>query len=115
MAGDAETGVAIMQMEAGLDTGTVLAEAREAMRTEATAFLSGAPAAAGMPFADADRRWMEYRPRPRPGARPGRARTRGWPRHVGRLLAYARSSDRHGLRGGRPCRASRGWRRLEGG
>ncbi|MCB1400201.1 MAG: methionyl-tRNA formyltransferase, partial [Rhodobacteraceae bacterium] len=28
MAGDAETGVAIMQMEAGLDTGPVLAEAR---------------------------------------------------------------------------------------
>ena len=31
MAGDAETGVAIMQMEAGLDTGPVLAEARVAI------------------------------------------------------------------------------------
>lgn len=31
MAGDAETGVAIMQMEAGLDTGPVLAEARTAI------------------------------------------------------------------------------------
>lgn len=34
MAGDAETGVAIMQMEAGLDTGPVLAEARTAIGAE---------------------------------------------------------------------------------
>lgn len=34
MAGDAETGVAIMQMEAGLDTGPVLAEARVAIGAE---------------------------------------------------------------------------------
>ncbi|MBW7055538.1 methionyl-tRNA formyltransferase [Paracoccus bogoriensis] len=37
MAGDAETGVAIMQMEAGLDTGPVLAEARTPIGTEETA------------------------------------------------------------------------------
>ncbi|SEH97084.1 methionyl-tRNA formyltransferase [Paracoccus alkenifer] len=36
MAGDAETGVAIMQMEAGLDTGPVLAEARTAIGPEET-------------------------------------------------------------------------------
>jgi methionyl-tRNA formyltransferase len=36
MAGDAETGVAIMQMEAGLDTGPVLAEARTAIGVEET-------------------------------------------------------------------------------
>lgn len=36
MAGDAETGVAIMQMEAGLDTGPVLAEARCEIGTEDT-------------------------------------------------------------------------------
>lgn len=36
MAGDAETGVAIMQMEAGLDTGPVLAEARIGIDTEET-------------------------------------------------------------------------------
>lgn len=36
MAGDAETGVAIMQMEAGLDTGPVLAEARTAIGAEDT-------------------------------------------------------------------------------
>ncbi|TRW99248.1 methionyl-tRNA formyltransferase [Paracoccus sp. M683] len=34
MAGDAETGVAIMQMQAGLDTGPVLAEARTAIGAE---------------------------------------------------------------------------------
>ena len=34
--GDAETGVAIMQMEAGLDTGPVLAEARTAIGPEDT-------------------------------------------------------------------------------
>ncbi|MDM7255607.1 MAG: methionyl-tRNA formyltransferase, partial [Paracoccus sp. (in: a-proteobacteria)] len=40
MAGDAETGVAIMQMEAGLDTGPVLAEARTPIGpTETTADL----------------------------------------------------------------------------
>ena len=37
MAGDAETGVAVMQMEAGLDTGPVLAEARTAIGPEDTA------------------------------------------------------------------------------
>ena len=36
MAGDAETGVAIMQMEAGLDTGPVLAEARTAIGPQDT-------------------------------------------------------------------------------
>ena len=36
MAGDAETGVAIMRMEAGLDTGPVLAEARTAIGAEET-------------------------------------------------------------------------------
>jgi methionyl-tRNA formyltransferase len=36
MAGDAETGVAIMQMEAGLDTGPVLAERRTAIGAEET-------------------------------------------------------------------------------
>ncbi len=36
MAGDAETGVAIMQMEAGLDTGPVLAEARTPIGVEET-------------------------------------------------------------------------------
>ena len=36
MAGDAETGVAIMQMEAGLDTGPVLAEARCPIRPDDT-------------------------------------------------------------------------------
>lgn len=36
MAGDAETGVAIMQMEAGLDTGPVLAEARTTIGAEDT-------------------------------------------------------------------------------
>ena len=36
MAGDAETGVAIMQMEAGLDTGPVLAEARTPIGAEDT-------------------------------------------------------------------------------
>ena len=36
MAGDAETGVAIMQMEAGLDTGPVLAEARTEIGAEET-------------------------------------------------------------------------------
>ncbi|KGJ04478.1 methionyl-tRNA formyltransferase [Paracoccus halophilus] len=36
MAGDAETGVAIMQMEAGLDTGPVLAEARTAIGAQDT-------------------------------------------------------------------------------
>ena len=36
MAGDSETGVAIMQMEAGLDTGPVLAEARTAIGAEET-------------------------------------------------------------------------------
>ena len=36
MAGDAETGVAIMQMEAGLDTGPVLAEARTVIGAEET-------------------------------------------------------------------------------
>lgn len=36
MAGDAETGVAIMQMEAGLDTGPVLAKARTAIGAEET-------------------------------------------------------------------------------
>ncbi|MGA0616631.1 methionyl-tRNA formyltransferase [Paracoccus sp. KR1-242] len=36
MAGDAETGVAIMQMEAGLDTGPVLAESRTAIGTDDT-------------------------------------------------------------------------------
>lgn len=36
MAGDAETGVAIMQMEAGLDTGPVLAEARTRIGAEDT-------------------------------------------------------------------------------
>lgn len=42
MAGDAETGVAIMQMEAGLDTGPVLAEARTAIgRDEVTGDLLG--------------------------------------------------------------------------
>jgi len=37
MAGDAETGVAVMQMEAGLDTGPVLAEARTPIRPDDTA------------------------------------------------------------------------------
>ena len=37
MAGDAETGVAVMQMEAGLDTGPVLAEARTPIGPEDTA------------------------------------------------------------------------------
>src|SRR5690606_1344974 len=36
MAGDAETGIAIMQMEAGLDTGPVLAEARTVIGAEET-------------------------------------------------------------------------------
>ena len=36
LAGDAETGVAIMQMEAGLDTGPVLAEARTAIGAQDT-------------------------------------------------------------------------------
>ncbi|WP_374635313.1 methionyl-tRNA formyltransferase [Paracoccus sp. (in: a-proteobacteria)] len=36
MAGDAETGVAIMQMEAGLDTGPVLAEARTPIGADET-------------------------------------------------------------------------------
>jgi methionyl-tRNA formyltransferase len=36
-AGDAETGVAIMQMDEGLDTGAVLAEARHAIGAETTA------------------------------------------------------------------------------
>ena len=36
MAGDAETGVAIMQMQAGLDTGPVLAEARTAIGPQDT-------------------------------------------------------------------------------
>jgi methionyl-tRNA formyltransferase len=36
MSGDAETGVAIMQMEAGLDTGPVLAEARTRIGAEET-------------------------------------------------------------------------------
>ncbi len=36
LSGDAETGVAIMQMEAGLDTGPVLAEARTAIVPEET-------------------------------------------------------------------------------
>ncbi|WP_449042113.1 methionyl-tRNA formyltransferase [Paracoccus sp. (in: a-proteobacteria)] len=36
MAGDTDTGVAIMQMEAGLDTGPVLAEARTAIGAEET-------------------------------------------------------------------------------
>ncbi|MDP0928456.1 methionyl-tRNA formyltransferase [Paracoccus onubensis] len=36
IAGDAETGVAIMQMEAGLDTGPVLAEARTGIGAEET-------------------------------------------------------------------------------
>lgn len=36
MAGDAETGVAIMQMDAGLDTGPVLAEARTTIGIEET-------------------------------------------------------------------------------
>jgi len=36
LAGDAETGVAIMQMEAGLDTGPVLAEARTVIGTTET-------------------------------------------------------------------------------
>ncbi|MCV2448735.1 methionyl-tRNA formyltransferase [Paracoccus sp. DMF] len=36
MAGDAETGVAIMQMQAGLDTGPVLAEARTAIGAQDT-------------------------------------------------------------------------------
>ena len=36
MSGDAETGVAIMQMEAGLDTGPVLAEARTVIGAEET-------------------------------------------------------------------------------
>ncbi|AGT07558.1 methionyl-tRNA formyltransferase [Paracoccus aminophilus] len=36
LSGDAETGVAIMQMEAGLDTGPVLAEARVAIGAEET-------------------------------------------------------------------------------
>ena len=36
LSGDAETGVAIMQMEAGLDTGPVLAEARTAIGAEDT-------------------------------------------------------------------------------
>lgn len=36
LAGDAETGVAIMQMEAGLDTGPVIAEARTPIGTEDT-------------------------------------------------------------------------------
>ena len=37
MAGDAETGVAVMQMEAGLDTGPVLAEARTPIGPDDTA------------------------------------------------------------------------------
>ena len=37
MAGDAETGVAVMQMEAGLDTGPVLAESRTSVGPEDTA------------------------------------------------------------------------------
>ena len=37
MAGDAETGIAVMQMEAGLDTGPVLAEARIPIGPEDTA------------------------------------------------------------------------------
>jgi methionyl-tRNA formyltransferase len=37
MAGDAETGVAVMQMEAGLDTGPVLAEVRTAIAVDDTA------------------------------------------------------------------------------
>ncbi|MGD1925237.1 MAG: methionyl-tRNA formyltransferase [Paracoccaceae bacterium] len=37
MAGDAETGVAVMQMEAGLDTGPVLAEARVPIDADDTA------------------------------------------------------------------------------
>jgi methionyl-tRNA formyltransferase len=36
-AGDAETGVAIMQMDEGLDTGAVLSEARQAIGAETTA------------------------------------------------------------------------------
>lgn len=48
MAGDAETGVAIMQMEAGLDTGPVLAEARTAIECdEVTGDLLGRLAAMG--------------------------------------------------------------------
>ncbi|WP_367281125.1 methionyl-tRNA formyltransferase [Sneathiella sp.] len=37
MAGDEETGIAVMQMEAGLDTGPVLSEARVPITTETTA------------------------------------------------------------------------------
>ncbi|MGB3147555.1 MAG: methionyl-tRNA formyltransferase [Paracoccaceae bacterium] len=48
MAGDAETGVGIMQMEAGLDTGPVLAEARTIIGAEeTTADLSSRLAAMG--------------------------------------------------------------------
>ena len=48
MAGDAETGVAIMQMEAGLDTGPVLAEARTPIgATDTTADLHDRLAAMG--------------------------------------------------------------------
>lgn len=37
MAGDSETGIAVMQMEAGLDTGPVLSEARVPITSETTA------------------------------------------------------------------------------
>ncbi|MCF8467361.1 MAG: methionyl-tRNA formyltransferase [Sneathiella sp.] len=37
MAGDKETGIAVMQMEAGLDTGGILSEARIAITTDSTA------------------------------------------------------------------------------
>ncbi len=51
MAGDAETGVAIMQMEAGLDTGPVLAEARTPIGPEDTAgTLHDRLAGIGAPF-----------------------------------------------------------------
>jgi methionyl-tRNA formyltransferase len=68
MAGDAETGVAVMQMEAGLDTGPVLAEARTPIGPEDTAgTLHDRLAALGAPLmVEALAALAEGRARPRP-------------------------------------------------
>jgi methionyl-tRNA formyltransferase len=68
MAGDAETGVVVMRMEAGLDTGPVLAEARTAIGPDDTAgTLHDRLAAMGAPLmVQALAALAEGRARPRP-------------------------------------------------
>ena len=69
LAGDAETGVDIMRMEAGLDTGAVLAEARTPIDRQECRGVDCGTGGTGRP-ADRAKCWPIFRPFPRCRSRP---------------------------------------------